>query len=76
MKLVELMNDIFIETDTIKLGDLYLRICKSQTVLLYGKESIFIGRFTIGTIPHELFDRKVTWIDADYSGNLKIYIKY
>lgn len=74
MKLVELFNDIFIETDTIKLGYLYERILKSQTVLLYGNEHIFIGRFTIGTIPNELFDRKVTWIDADYLGNLEIYV--
>lgn len=57
-----------------KLGDLYLRMRNSQTVLIYEKKSIFIGKFTIGTIPVELFVRKVTWMDVDDLGNLEIYV--
>lgn len=57
-----------------KLGALYLRMRNSQTVLIYEKKSIFIGRFTIGTIPVELFVRKVNWVDVDDLGNLEVYI--
>ncbi len=44
-----------------KIGDLYFRMCNSQTVLLFEKQSIFMDRFTIGTIPVELYDRKVIY---------------
>lgn len=58
-----------------KLGDLYLRMCNSQTILIYGKDSIFIDRFTIGTIPTELLNSQVVWITVDNSSNLEIYLK-
>ena len=57
------------------LGDLYFRMCNSQTVLLFEKKCIFIDRFTIGTIPLELFKREVEWIIVDNSSNLEIYLK-
>lgn len=56
------------------LGDLYLRMCNSQTILLYGKENMFIDRFTIGTIPSELLNRQVVWLTVDNSSNLEIYL--
>lgn len=58
-----------------KLYDLYFRMYDSQTILLYEKDDIFIGRFTIGTFPNELENRLVFWIAPDNFGNLKIYIE-
>lgn len=56
------------------LRDLYLRMWNSQTILLFEKETIFIARCTIGTIPTELIDRKIVWITVDNSSNLEIYL--
>lgn len=56
------------------LGDLYLTMRNSQTILLYGKDSIFIDRVTIGTIPTELLNRQVNWILVDPQRNLEIYL--
>lgn len=56
------------------LGDLYLRMYNSQTILLYDNEKMFIDRFTIGTIPSEILNSQVVWITVDNSCNLEIYL--
>ena len=56
------------------LGDLYSRMCNQQTIMLYGENSIFIDRVTIGTIPTELLNRQVNWILVDPQRNLEIYL--
>ena len=56
------------------LGDLYLRMYNSQTIIIYEKGNILIARTTIGTIPNDLLNRKVDWITLDNSSNLEIYL--